>query len=68
MSIELSDALNNTLTEMVSDKKFNASTKIEILRNAFVFYKLMIDEMKKGNKIAIADQENHIIKEIVLTV
>ena len=65
-TISLSPALDNEMETMIADKQFNVSTKYEILRNAFVVYKLLTDEMKIGNKVAIADSKNHIIKEIVM--
>lgn len=66
MTISLSEALDNDMEAMIADKRYNIATKTEALRNAFIVYKLLLDEISKGNKLAIADQNNHIIKEIVM--
>ena len=66
MTIEISDAMDKALDQIMED--FEITTKIEVIRNAFVVYKLLLDEMSKGYKIAIADKDNHIIKEIVMSI
>lgn len=66
MTIALSPKLNEDIQEMVDNPKSNITSKVEALRNGFTFYKYMLEELNKGNKICIADQRNRIIREIVI--
>lgn len=42
-------------------------TKAEILKKSIIVYDVFLEELEKGNKIAILDQDNKLIKEILLT-
>lgn len=66
MTISISDSMVKAMNKMILNENLNVNTKTEILRNSFIVYKLIVEELEKGNKIAIADNDNHIIKEIVI--
>lgn len=66
MTISISDSMVKAMNKMILNENLNVNTKTEILRNSFIVYKLIAEELEKGNKIAIADNDNHIIKEIVI--
>lgn len=66
MTISLSDSLERDIEALIEDGRYNIGTKTEALRNAFVVYKLLLDELSKGHKLAIADEDDQIIKEIIM--
>jgi len=66
MTISLSDALENDINQIIGNGKASVGSKSEAFRNAIVLYKVLLDEVSKGNKLTIADEDNHIIKEIVM--
>jgi len=66
MTVEFSPALYSDIESIVYNQKVNANTKAEVIRNSIIMYKYLLDEIAKGNKLTIADEDNHIIKEIVM--
>jgi len=67
MTIELSDKLDLDLQKIVVNPKYNATSKVEILRNSFIIYKLIIDELEEGNTICVV-KGRKIIKEFVMSI
>lgn len=66
MTISLSPAFENDVDYIIKSGKYNVYTKIDVIRNGLIFYKMMIDEFEKGNRICIANKDNKILKEVVI--
>ena len=66
MTISLSKAMEKEMNKMISNDLLEVRTKSEILRNSFLVYRLIVDELLKSNKLVIANQDNEILKEIVI--
>lgn len=66
MTIELSDRLTFLLTSMAEE---NATTKIDVIRDAIALYAFINEEKKKapGTKFMLIDEINKSEREIVLT-
>jgi len=64
MVISFSPALEKDIEEIISNH--NVKDICEVLRNAVVLYKYLIDEISNGNRLCIADSNNRILKELVL--
>lgn len=62
-TITISEELEKDLQIIMNAKDIRKSTAF---RNSIIVYKLILDEIAKGNKLTIADDNNNVIKEIVL--
>ena len=62
--------LNVNITEELNARLDNLAerdgiTKSELLRKAIALVELAVNEKYRGNKLAITDQEQHVLREIV---
>lgn len=66
LTIQFPEKTSNLLSEMAERDEVS---KTEILRRALSLYKYLDGEVRKqkGHKVAIADEEDKVIKEIVIT-
>jgi predicted transcriptional regulator len=62
LNVNISDELNRRLDSM-SEK--SGSSKSDLLRKAIVLMDLAVNESAKGNVLAVADKNHHILREIV---
>jgi hypothetical protein len=62
LTVEFPERLNTILEEMAEKEGL---PKVQLIRRAIALLKYVEDEKALGNKIAIADENNKIIKEIV---
>ena len=66
MTVSLSPALEEDLEALIANRKYNIRNKGEAFRNAIILYKYLLDELEEEYKLIITDQDNNIIKEIVM--
>ena len=66
MTISLSKALEEDLYAIMNNRENEVLTKSQAFRNAIIIYKYLLDEIAKGNKITVSNQDDKIIKEIVM--
>ncbi len=66
LTLKFSERANKTLNRLAAQEEV---PKTEILRRSLSLYEYLTDEVHKdkGRKVAIADKDNKIIKEIVIT-
>ncbi len=65
LTVQFPEKADEILSELAEKDKVS---KTEIIRRALSLYRYLDREVKqKGNKLAIADKDDKIIKEIVLT-
>jgi hypothetical protein len=65
-TIDFDDQFDETLSELV--KMTDATTKADVIRRAVASYSYLKKQQRqnKETKVAITDQDNHVLKEIVL--
>lgn len=61
LSLNMSPELNAKLEKMSADSH---TDKTDILKKAIFLLDIAMDNTKRGNKIAILDQENHKVGDI----
>jgi len=66
LTIQFPERTSKILEELSGE---NQISKTEVLRRAVALYKYLDDEVRKGKgkKLTIADEDDKILKEIVLT-
>lgn len=66
LTVQFPDRTSKILEELSED---NQVSKTEVLRRALALYKYLGEEVRKGKgkKLAIADKDDKILKEIALT-
>ena len=66
MTVQFPEKTSKILSELAEKDEV---TKTEVLRRALSLYRYLEREVRreKGNKVAIADKNNNIVKEIVFT-
>jgi predicted transcriptional regulator len=62
LTVQLNEKLSSVL-EQISEEEEIPQT--QVLRQAIALYKFVEDEKRAGNKLAIANADNEIIKEII---
>ncbi len=60
-TIDLGKEFDQQLTEVAGQKSLS---KAEIIRRAVATYIVINREASKGHKVTIADQQDHVVKEI----
>lgn len=69
LMVTISDKMEKEMQEMIDDKRLeNLKTDADVIGVAFIVFKLVVDALVKGNKLAIVNKDNIIIKEVVLKV
>ena len=65
-TIDFDDQFDETLSELI--KTTDATTKADVIRRAVASYSYLKKQQRqlKDAKVAITDQDNHVLKEIVL--
>jgi len=66
LTVQFPEKTSEMLSELAQQGEIS---KTEVLRRALSLYKYLEDEVRqeKGRKVAIADEEDKIVKEIVMT-
>ena len=64
LTVQFPDQASQVLAELSEQDQVS---KTEILRRALSLYKYLENETEGGKKIAIADKDDRILKEIVIT-
>ncbi len=66
LTLKFPEKTNNILNNLAQKEEVS---KTEILRRSLALYKYLTDEVHqdKGHKVAIADENDKVIKEIVIT-
>jgi hypothetical protein len=66
LTVQFPERTSKILEELSEDSQV---TKTEVLRRALALYKYLDEEVRKGKgkKLAIADENDKILKEIALT-
>ncbi len=65
-TIDFDDRFDETLSELI--KTTDATTKADVIRRAVASYSFLKKQQRlnKDTKVAITDQDNHVLKEVVL--
>ena len=62
LNVNITEELNTRLDELAEQ---SGSTKSELLRKAIALIDLAVTERGQGNKLAITDAKQHVLREIV---
>jgi predicted transcriptional regulator len=62
LNVNITDELNRRL-DLMAEK--SGSSKSDLLRKAIVLMDLAVNENSKGNVLAIADKNHHVLREII---
>lgn len=62
LAVELNGKMNRVLDQLSEAQRV---PKTEVIRRAIALLKYAEDERRKGNKLAIADKDGRVIREIV---
>lgn len=63
LTVDVADSLDKLLTDQAQAKGI---TKTELIRRAVASYATLNSELARGRRVTIADNEDRVLKEIVI--